>query len=98
MFLLEVKSKWPLRNDPVLVNVSVRREVMPLDVVPVYGLAHALHLVDLLRVVPDVRVVNDPPTVRLKVLHVHRIEAHERREQAHVGLCKLAPTKISVLR
>jgi hypothetical protein len=49
------------------------------------------------QVAPEVRVVHDAPEVALEVAVVDGVEAHERREEAPVGLCDAIPTKVAVL-
>ena len=43
-------------------------------------------LIELARIGPEVGIVDQPPEVAFEVADVDRIEADERREQAHVGL------------
>lgn len=57
-----------------------------LDVPQVDRLGHARVLVDVARVIPQVRLVPQTPQVALEVVVVGGFEAHERDEHAHVGL------------
>jgi hypothetical protein len=60
--------------------------VVVLDVVEVDGLGDARVLVQLARVGPQVRVVDEPPEVALEVADIDRIEADQGGEQPPVGL------------
>src|SRR3954466_9548918 len=73
-------------DDPARVDRAVRQVVVAADVVEADGLGDAGRLIEGARVRPQVRVVDDPLQRALEVDVVDGVEAHERREQAPVGL------------
>ena len=76
----------PLGHDAARVHALVAAIVVLLDVEEVDGLRHARVLVQLARVRPQVRVVDETLEVALEMADVDRIEARERGEQAEIRL------------
>ena len=59
---------------------------MVLDVLKVHRVGYVRQLVELARVRKQVRVLGEAALVALEVAVVHGVEAHQRREEAPVGL------------
>ena len=69
--------------------------VVVLDVVHVDGFGHALVLVQVTRVRPQVGIVRNPFQVALEVTHVDRVETHQGGEQPPVGLGQSASEQVA---
>jgi hypothetical protein len=69
--------------------------VVLLDVIEVHGLGDSGHLVELSRVPPEVREIDEPIPIALEVPVVHGVEAHERGEEAPVRLGDLIPDEVA---
>ena len=73
-------------DDTRRVHVGVHDVVVPLDVGEVDRVAEAGRLEEVTRVAPQRRHLDELAPVALEVAVVDGVEAHERREEAHVGL------------
>ena len=76
-------------DDTGWIDVVVGDVVMPLDVVEVHCLGDTVGLIEVFEVAEEVRVVDDPPEIALKMAMVDGVEAHEGDEQAPVGFDEL---------
>ena len=76
-------------DDTGRIDVVVGDVVMPLDVIEVYSVGDAVGLIEVFEVAEEVRVVDDPPEVALKMAVVNSVEAHESDEQAPIGFDEL---------
>ena len=79
----------PKGDDTGRIDVVVGDVVMPLDVAEVHGVGDAFGLIEVFKVVKEVRVVDDPPEVALEMAVVDDVEAYEGDEQAPVGFDEL---------
>ncbi|MNW59773.1 hypothetical protein D3C74_377120 [compost metagenome] len=71
---------------------------MVLDVVEVHGVAEPRRLEQVPHVGPQDAVLGDLVAVGLEVPVVDRVEAHERREEPHVGLGDVVTHQVAALR
>src|ERR1700728_457892 len=85
----------PEGDDPRRVDHCVGHVVVALDLVERNRLGDPGELVELARVAPQLRVVDDPPRVALEVPDVDRVEADKRRKEAPVGSGELLAEKVA---
>ena len=74
------------RHDPRRIDRLVAHVIVPGDMVEIHRLRHAGHLVELARIAPEVRIVDQPPAVALEVAVIDRVEAEERGREPPVRL------------
>ena len=74
------------RHDTVRIDGFVAGVVVRLDVGDVDGPGDAGMLVQVPGVVPEIRVIDEPAQVALEMPEIHRVEAHQGREQTPVRL------------
>lgn len=61
-------------NNSVGIHVSMRLKIVTLDVLHIHCLGNPGHLVNIPRVPPHIRIIDNPPYVALEVGYVHGIE------------------------
>jgi hypothetical protein len=76
-------------DDTGRIDVVMSYVVMPLDVVEIHGLGDTVGLIQVFKVVKEVRIVDDPSEVTLKMAVVHGVKTHEGDEQAPISFDEL---------
>src|SRR6516164_4960936 len=71
---------WADRNDARRVHLVLAAVVMPLDVIDADGLRYSRHLIEITGVIPQIRVVGDPPQIAFEMTVVDSVKPHERGE------------------
>jgi hypothetical protein len=75
------RSDW---DNPGRINIVVSKVVMALDVIEIHGIGYPIDLVKVTEVAAQVRIVNDPADVGLKMTMVNRVESDQRDEKPPV--------------
>src|SRR5262249_344718 len=78
-------------NDARRVHLALAAVVMPLDVIDADGLSYSWHLIEITGVIPQIRVVGDPPEIAFEMTVVDGVNPHERGEYAPVRFSQLPP-------
>ena len=81
------------RHDAERIDVQVRFEIVALDMLHVDGPGHTRHLVDIPRISPQIRVIDNAPDVAFEMRYIDRIETHQRCDHPTVRLGKLVADK-----
>ena len=81
-----VGADW---DDTSRIDVVVRYVVMPLDMVDIHGISDAVGLVEVFEIPEEIRVIDDPADIALKMAIVDRIEPNQCDKKPPVGFHKL---------
>ena len=84
----EVQER-PDGHDASRVDVVMRDVIMPFDMVEIDRVGNARHLVQVLQIPGEMRVIDNAPEVAFEMAMIHRIEPKQRDKQSPVGLDEL---------
>src|SRR3974390_1157164 len=74
------------RYDTGRIYSAMAHVIVPFDMQKVHCRWDSGQLIDVARIGPEIRVIDDPPNVALEMSMIDRVEANERGEQPYIRL------------
>ena len=71
-------DRRPDRNDASRVYLPLAAVVMPFDVINAHGLGYSRYLIEIARVIPQIRIVGDAPQIAFEMAVIDRVDLHQR--------------------